>query len=67
MTLVAGTDDSGNGQIYFYVGQKSKTGNAITQAGLTGGKLYGLQLTGIVNESDATVLAENQAFALLRA
>lgn len=64
-TLVAGTDDTGNGQVYFYVGQKSKTGNAITQAGLVGGKLYGLQLAGVVNESDATVLAANQTFSLV--
>ena len=64
-TLVAGTDDSGNGQIYFYLGQKQKTGNAIQQAGLVGGSLYGLQLAGVVNESDGTVLAPTQTFSLV--
>jgi hypothetical protein len=64
-TVVAGTDDTGNGQVYIYIGQKAKNGNAIEQAGLTGGSLYGVQLTGIVNESDATVLASPQTFTLV--
>jgi hypothetical protein len=65
LTLVAGLDDTGNGQVYFYLGQKSKTGTAIDKAGLTGGTLYALQLTGIPIESDATVLAPSQTFSLV--
>lgn len=64
-TVVAGTDDAGNGQIYVYIGQKSKTGNAIAQAGLTGGSLWGLQVAGVVNETDATVLTSPHAFTLV--
>jgi hypothetical protein len=65
VTLVAGTDDAGNGQVYFYVGQKQKTGNTIERAGLVGGTLYGLKLTGIVNENDATTLTSPQPFSLV--
>ena len=65
LTLVAGTDDTGNGQIYFYLGQKQKTGNAIQRAGLTNGTLYGLKVDGIVNESDATSLPSPAHFGLV--
>jgi hypothetical protein len=43
-TVVAVTDDGLNGQVYFYYGDKQSTGNAIDQAGLTGGNLYGVQV-----------------------
>lgn len=45
-TVVVGLDDSGGGQVYFYVGDKTSTGSAIEKAGLTNGKLYGLKAVG---------------------
>jgi hypothetical protein len=43
-TVVAGLDDSGNGQVYFYIGDKTDAQNPVEAAGLTNGKLYGLKL-----------------------
>ncbi|MEY4577237.1 MAG: hypothetical protein RL701_1940, partial [Pseudomonadota bacterium] len=64
-TLVGGTDDTGNGQVYFYLGDKSKTGNVVQKAGLAGGVLYGLKITDVVSESDATALAPGHIFTLV--
>jgi hemolysin type calcium-binding protein len=44
-TVVAMMDDGQNGQVYFYAGDKKATGNAIDQAGLTGGHLLGIHVT----------------------
>ena len=44
-TVVAMMDDGQNGQVYFYAGDKQATGNAIDQAGLTGGHLLGVHVT----------------------
>ena len=41
---VALDDTSTNGQVYVYVGSKSASGNAVQQAGLHGGKLYGVKV-----------------------
>lgn len=50
-TIVVGTDDSSvEGQVYVYVGQKQTTGNEIQKAGLHGGKLYAIKVTG--NQSE---------------
>ncbi|HJV70494.1 alkaline phosphatase PhoX [Ideonella sp.] len=50
-TIVVGTDDSSvEGQIYVYVGQKQASGNVIQKAGLHGGKLYAIKVTGNQNE-----------------
>jgi YVTN family beta-propeller protein len=44
-TVVAGLDDTSNeGQVYFYVGDKQETGNAVEQAGLSGGSLYAVRI-----------------------
>ena len=43
-TIVAEMDDGQNGQVYFYYGDKKSTGNAVDQAGLTGGQLYGVKV-----------------------
>lgn len=42
-TVVIGTDDSTPGQVYVYIGDKQASGNAIEQAGLNNGKLYGIK------------------------
>lgn len=43
-TIVAGLDDSGNGQVYFYVGDKTTAAHPVEAAGLTNGRLYGLKV-----------------------
>ena len=49
-TIVAITDDVAGGQVYIYVGQKQSTGTEIDKAGLTNGDLYGLKVSGIIDE-----------------
>ena len=49
-TVVVGTDDSTPGQVYVYVGEKKVTGNPPERAGLTGGKLFGIKVTGFTAE-----------------
>jgi Alkaline phosphatase PhoX len=60
-TVVVGLDDSGNGQVYVYVGNKKATGNDVEKAGLTGGTLYGLKIDGVASENDATALPGGHA------
>ena len=64
-TVVAGNEDAGGGQIYFYYGDKKTTGNAVEMAGLTGGNLYGLKVAGLTNETDATSVADGTEFSLV--
>lgn len=49
-TVLAITDDTAGGQIYFYLGQKQATGSDLAKAGLMNGDLFGLKVTGLVNE-----------------
>ncbi len=58
-TIVAGTDDtSTDGQVYFYVGNKTSTGTDVDKAGLTNGNLYGIKLTsGVSQETRGSGLA----------
>lgn len=63
-TIVAVTDDTGGGQVYFYVGQKQATGSEIEKAGLTGGEFYGLKVTGTLLEANGA--AANGSFTLER-
>lgn len=51
-TVVAMMDDGTNGQVYFYAGDKKATGNAIEQAGLTGGNLLGIHVTAFEGSSN---------------
>ena len=53
-TVVIGTDDSTPGQVYMHVGQKQYTGNDVQRAGLDGGRLYGISVTGKPNEPNNT-------------
>ncbi len=52
-TIVATTDDSSPGQVYIYVGQKRAAGTEIEKAGLVGGNLYGVKVTGFPLEDRA--------------
>jgi len=65
-TVVIGTDDSTPGQLYFYVGDKQKTGTPVEQAGLTNGKLYGIAVTGVANEARGAPIPANTAFTLVK-
>ncbi|QWG21855.1 hypothetical protein KMZ93_17890 [Bradyrhizobium sediminis] len=54
-TVVAMMDDGQNGQVYFYAGDRQATGNAVEQAGLTGGHLFGIHvndLEGATNNNE---------------
>jgi hypothetical protein len=62
-TIVVGLDDSGDGQVYVYVGTKDTTGGtAADRAGLTGGSLYGIKVTGFAFENAATGIPSGTAF-----
>lgn len=50
-TVVIGLDDSSDGELYVYVGDKKATGNAVERAGLTDGRLFGIRVDGVANES----------------
>jgi len=63
-TVVAGLDDATGGQVYFYVGNKTSSGNDIEKAGLTNGILYGLVINGFSTETDALYPAANTTFTL---
>lgn len=63
-TLVAGTDDAGGGQVYFYLGAKSRSGNAIDRAGLNNGNLYAPVIAGFSAETDANIPPAGTAFWL---
>ena len=49
-TVVAGFDDTTPGQVYLYAGDKKSEGSPIARAGLTGGNLYGIKVTGFGEE-----------------
>ncbi len=55
VTVVAGTDDAGGGQIYIYAGTKTNTGSSVDKAGLTNGVLYGLRVVGQPTETAAGI------------
>lgn len=64
-TVVAGMDDGTDGQVYFYVGTKTNTGNEMDRAGLTNGRLYGIAVTGLPAEISLTVPAPNTPFTMV--
>ncbi|MCC6818144.1 MAG: esterase-like activity of phytase family protein [Bacteroidia bacterium] len=63
-TIVAGTDDATPGQLYFYIGTKTSSGNEIEKAGLNGGKLFGVSVTGLTTEVSTSFPAAGTAFTL---
>ena len=63
-TIVVGFDDATPGQVYVYVGNKTASGNEITRAGLTGGVLYGVAVSGMIAETNAVLPAANTTFSL---
>lgn len=63
-TVVIGLDDATPGQLYVYVGTKTTTGTEIDMAGLSGGKLYGIAVAGLLAETNGSVPAAGTAFSL---
>jgi hypothetical protein len=65
-TIVMCNDDSGatDSRVHVYIGTKSAAGLDIDKAGLTGGTLYGIKLTGFTNESNASVPTNGTVFSL---
>lgn len=63
-TVVAGLDDSTPGQVYFYIGTKTNSGSDIDKAGLANGKLFGIAVTGLASETNASTPAPNSPFTL---
>lgn len=62
-TVVVGTDDSGDGQLYVYVGTKNRTGlTPVDRAGLTGGALLAVKVAGFPFELPATGIPSGTAF-----
>jgi hypothetical protein len=61
ITLVGCMDDASitTGNVYFYVGTKTNTGNEIDKAGLTNGKLYGVKITGFPQERTSSSSINN--------
>jgi hypothetical protein len=64
-TVVVGLDDSGGGQVYFYIGTKTNSGTEIDKAGLTNGNLYGVAVASLVAETSTSVPAANTTFSLI--
>ena len=61
-TVVAGLDDSGGGQVYFYVGAKNSSSNAVEAAGLNNGNLFGIKVNALDVETNSTALSGPVAF-----
>lgn len=64
-TVVIGMDDATPGQVYVYIGTKTTTGSDVDKAGLTNGKLYGVAVSGMLTETDATFAAPGTPFSLI--
>lgn len=64
-TIVAGFDDATPGQVYIYVGNKAVSGNEIVKAGLSGGILYGVAVSGMLIESNGSIPSPNTTFSMV--
>jgi hypothetical protein len=65
-TIVAETDDNTtNGQVYVYVGTKTNVGTEVEKAGLSGGLLYGIQISGLPSELDGSIPADGTPFTMV--
>ncbi|HUR53643.1 MAG TPA: alkaline phosphatase PhoX [Gemmataceae bacterium] len=62
-TVVMGNDDTTGGQVYMYVGNKQTTGTDVERAGLVGGNLYGVRVTGMTTEPTGAA-PTSQAFTM---
>ncbi len=65
LTIVAGTDDTTPGQIYIYVGNKTRSGSAIDRAGLSNGNLYAVKVNDVALESRDGGIPSGTPFTLV--
>jgi hypothetical protein len=63
-TVVAGLDDSTPGQVYFYIGDKQRTGNVAERAGLANGHVFGVRVPGAALEDRTNILNGATTFEL---
>jgi hypothetical protein len=61
-TVVVGLDDGTGGQVYVYVGTKTRSSDPITAAGLNNGTLYGIKVAGYAAEDPSTGIPSGQSF-----
>ncbi len=64
-TVVVGMDDATPGQVYVYIGTKTKEGTEVERAGLTNGRLYGIAVSAMPSESSTSPPSANSAFTLV--
>ncbi len=64
-TIVAGLDDVNGGQLYFYIGTKTKVGTEIDKAGLNNGKVFGVKVTGLAAEVAGSIPTANTPFTMV--
>ncbi len=53
-TIVAANSDGGSNQVHLYIGRKTREGSPIERAGLAGGKIYALAVSGVSAENRNT-------------
>jgi secreted PhoX family phosphatase len=63
-TVVVGTDDGTDGQVYVYVGSKTTAGGTVEKAGLANGVLYGIKVDNYGAESNGAVPTDGTRFSL---
>ena len=64
-TIIIGTDDQTPGQVYVYIGNKTNSGTEIEKAGLSGGALYGVGVSGLTAEVSASIPSAGTSFSLV--
>jgi secreted PhoX family phosphatase len=63
-TVVVGLDDSGGGQVYVYVGEKTSSSDPIEAAGLSNGVLYGIKVEGFPAEDNTSGIPSGTPFTV---
>ncbi len=64
-TIVGLMDDATPGQVYFYIGTKQTTGTDIEKAGLHGGNLWSVGVSGMLTETSATIPTPGTSFSMI--
>jgi hypothetical protein len=61
-TVIVGTDDGQGGQVYVYVGTKTRSNDPLTAAGLNNGVLFGIKVNGFALEDPNTGIPSGTEF-----